>query len=230
MKKSATQHAVEIIQEGIQKGIYPIGEALPGQRQLAEEMGIGRPAIREAISALEGLGLLTVEPGRGVFVVDPESFSGRWRFASRYTLDDVYTVRASLESLAVQLTSQKASLAQINSLDDYVDQLDVAVKQADLPAMADADRAFHRRLAELSGNALLQEILDTFDMVISESKNIAFLDSSPKTPRAVVNEHKAIVTSLKKKNAGDAIRDIQNHILNAQKRAHRVRDNEEPSS
>src|SRR5690606_26397736 len=68
MKKSAPQHAAEMIQQRIRNGDYAVGSALPGQRQLAEVLKVGRPAIREAISALEGLGIVEVQPGRGVFV------------------------------------------------------------------------------------------------------------------------------------------------------------------
>jgi GntR family transcriptional repressor for pyruvate dehydrogenase complex len=224
--RTASQYAAEMIQQGIEKGLYPVGDALPGQRQLAEEMGVGRPAIREAISALEGLGLLTVQAGKGVFVTEPETFSGRWRFGSRYSLEDVYAVRASLESLSVQLITQQTGAVDLDSLDRLVDQLEVAVGQADLAAMATADRGFHRRLAELAGNPLLQEILDTFDMVITESKNIAFLDTSGKNHREVVAEHRAIIASLRARNAEAASRDIKQHILNAQNRAHRVRSKE----
>jgi GntR family transcriptional repressor for pyruvate dehydrogenase complex len=222
IKRSAAQQVADNIQERIQQGVYPIGGALPGQRLLAEEMGVGRPAIREAISALEGLGMLTVEPGRGVFVADPASNAGGWRFASRYSLEDVYAVRATLESLSVQLAAQHASLAQINSLDTFVDDLEAAVNRGDLPAMATADRSFHRHLAELSGNPLLREMLDTFDTVITESKSIAFLDDSGKNHREVVAEHKAIVAALKAKDGEAASRSIKSHITNAENRAHRV--------
>ena len=223
VKPTAAQHAVNIILEGIQSGAYPVGQALPGQRVLAEELGVGRQAIREAISALEGLGYLHVEAGRGVFVVEPEAAGARWRFASQYTLDDVYAVRGALESLSVQLVAVTAPLAKIHSLDALVDQLETAVDRSDLPAMIRADSQFHRRLAELSGNPLLLEILDTFNMVMTETKNIAFLDTPETNHRSVVAEHRGIVASLKAKDPAAASRDILAHIVNAQKRAHRVR-------
>ncbi|PUA17669.1 FadR/GntR family transcriptional regulator [Glaciimonas sp. PCH181] len=223
VKQTVAQHTVEIIQEGIKTGTYPVGQALPGQRVLAKELGVGRQAIREAISALEGLGYLTVEAGRGMFVVEPEASGSRWRFASQYTIEDVYAVRTALESLSVQLIAVKVPLAKINCLDTLVNQLEAAVDDSDLPAMIKADSQFHRKLAELSGNPLLLEILDTFNMVMTESKNIAFLDTPETNHRSVVAEHRSIVVSLKAKDPEAASRDIKAHILNAQKRAHRVR-------
>ncbi|MDY7573042.1 FadR/GntR family transcriptional regulator [Actimicrobium sp. CCI2.3] len=222
-KQTATQRTVEIIQEGIKAGTYPVGQALPGQRVLAQELGVGRQAIREAISALEGLGFISVEAGRGTFVVQPDESEARWRFASQYTLEDVYAVRAALESLSVQLIAVKVPLKKINSLDTLVDQLEAAVDDGNLAAMSAADSQFHRKLAELSGNPLLLEILDTFNMVMTESKNIAFLDTSETNHRSVVAEHRGIVASLKKKDPEAASSDMKAHIVNAQKRAHRVR-------
>lgn len=222
-KRSAAQQVMELIQDGITKGKYRIGEALPGQRQLAEEMGVSRTALREAISSLEGAGLLTVQPGKGVFVSKSTPDSPRWRYESRYSLDDVYTVRATLESLSAQLAAQNASRKEINSLDDLVQELADATDRQDLAAMAAADRQFHRRLAEISGNPLLHEMLDAFDAVITESKNFAFLDTSGKNHREVLAEHRDIVAALKMRDGDAACQCIRSHITNAHARAERVK-------
>lgn len=220
MKKSAPQHAAEIIQQRIRSGKYPVGKPLLGQRLLAEELGVGRPAIREAISALEGLGLLQVEPGRGVFVRDPKAVrSARWRFAAQYSLENVYTVRASLESLSVLLATQRATLAEVKMLERLTDKLAAAVKSADLLAMSAADREFHRKLAEMSGNPLLLEMLDAFDVVITECRNLAFQDASTKHRTAPVLEHLQIIKAIKSGDANVAGRKMRTHILHAQARA-----------
>jgi len=220
MKKSAPQHAAEIIQQRIRSGKYPVGKSLPGQRLLAEELGVGRPAIREAISALEGLGLLQVEPGRGVFVRDPKAVrSAHWRFATQYSLENVYTVRASLESLSVLLATQRATLAEVKMLERLTDKLAAAVKAADLLAMAATDRAFHRKLAEMSGNPLLLEMLDVFDVVITEGRNLAFRDATSKHRTAPVLEHLQIIEAIKSGDANVASRKMKTHILHAQARA-----------
>jgi GntR family transcriptional repressor for pyruvate dehydrogenase complex len=220
MKKSAPQHAAEIIQQRIRSGKYPVGKPLLGQRLLAEELGVGRPAIREAISALEGLGLLQVEPGRGVFVRDPKAVrSARWRFAAQYSLENVYTVRASLESLSVLLATQRATLAEVKMLERLTDKLAAAVKTEDLLAMSAADRAFHRELAELSGNPLLLEMLDAFDVVMTECRNLAFQDARNKHRTAPILEHHQIIAAIKSGDANAASRKMKTHILHAKNRA-----------
>lgn len=220
MKQSATQHAAEIIQQRIRSGRYPVGEPLLGQRLLAEEFGVGRSAIREAISALEGIGLLQVEPGRGVFVRDPKTVqSARWRFAEQYSVENVYAVRASLESLSVLLATRRATLSEVKILERLTDKLATAVKSSDLLAMSAADRDFHRKLAEMSGNPLLLEMLDAFDVVITECKNLAFQDASAKHRTAPVLEHLQIIKAIKSGDANLACRKMKTHILHAQVRA-----------
>jgi GntR family transcriptional repressor for pyruvate dehydrogenase complex len=220
MKSSAPQHEAQVIQDRIRSGSYSVGEPLPGQRQLAQELGVGRPAVREAVSALEGLGLLQVEPGRGVFVRDPKKLRpGRWRFASRYSVEDVYGVRASLEALSVVLATKRAKAADVRQLDRMTEQFAAAVHSGDLLAMAAADRAFHRQLAQMSGNPLLREMLDTFDEVMTEGRNLAFQDARSKQRHAPIAEHQRIVMAIKSGNAEAAGRKMTNHILQAQKRA-----------
>jgi GntR family transcriptional repressor for pyruvate dehydrogenase complex len=220
MKKSAPQRAAEAIQQRIRSGKYPVGESLPGQRLLAEQLGVGRPAIREAVSALEGLGMLQVEAGRGVFVRDPNAARvARWRFAKQYSLADVYTVRASLESLSALLATKRSTPAAVKVLDRLANKLASAVQSGDLLAMAAADRAFHRKLAEVSGNPLLMEILDVFDVVITEGRNLAFHDASSKHRNAPVLEHREIIEAIKSGDANAASKKMTTHILHAQSRA-----------
>jgi GntR family transcriptional repressor for pyruvate dehydrogenase complex len=224
VKKTAPLLAAEIIQQRIRTGAYPPDAALPGQRELAEQLGMGRPAIREAISALEGLGLLRVEPGRGVFVVAPGApVTGRWRFETRYRLEDVYVVRAALESVSVLLATGRASASSLKELDKLVDRLADAVGREDLLEMSLADRDFHRKLTELSGNIFLQDMLDSFDPVLTESRNVAFADSNRKNRQAPVIEHREIVEFIRAGNAEAASRSMKRHIAHAQTRSEPIR-------
>jgi GntR family transcriptional repressor for pyruvate dehydrogenase complex len=220
MKKSAPQHAAEMIQLRIRDGEYAVGSTLPGQRQLADELGVGRPAIREAISALEGLGIVEVRPGRGVFVTDPNAPGvAQWRFASQYLPADVYAVRGSLESLAVRIAARRATTEQISHLEQLVDELAHAGERGDVLAMSAADRGFHRTLAEIAGNPLLLEILETFDKVMTESLNVPFRNPNRSHLAAPALEHRRIVEAIRARDEQTASGMMEHHIINAQSRA-----------
>lgn len=76
VKRSSSQvtdQAVEIIHERIQNGIYPVGSALPSQRELSSELGISRASLREALTRLAALGLLNIMAGKGAYVTALES-------------------------------------------------------------------------------------------------------------------------------------------------------------
>ena len=59
---------VEKLRQALARGQWRSGEMLPGQRELAEQMGISRPSLREAVTVLETLGLVRSMPGKGVLV------------------------------------------------------------------------------------------------------------------------------------------------------------------
>ena len=218
-KKSAPMLAGQVIQEKIRSGEFPLDSALPGQRELAKILGIGRPAIREAISALEGLGLLRVEPGRGVFVASPGAASTRrWRFEARYSLDHVYAVREALETLSVRLATDRATAPDLKELKNLAKRLKKAVDNDDLIEMSLADSEFHRKLALVSGNGLLLEMLDWFKTILTESRNIAFANPDPARRSEPSIEHTKIIEAMEKRDRIAAARLMKTHITNARSR------------
>ncbi|MFP5463146.1 MAG: FadR/GntR family transcriptional regulator, partial [Gammaproteobacteria bacterium] len=90
---------VEKLRQALARGQWRTGEMLPGQRELAEQLGISRPSLREAVTVLDTLGLVRSLPGKGVLVLDaeaaqPEHLSDGVGTAS---LADVLELRYTLE-------------------------------------------------------------------------------------------------------------------------------------
>src|SRR5256885_10650724 len=63
-------NAARVIREWIEGGVYPVGALLPSQRDLSEQLGISRTSLREALSTLQGLGLVVARPGKGMYVTE----------------------------------------------------------------------------------------------------------------------------------------------------------------
>ena len=110
---NVTQAVVAALQGMIRDGTFKSGAALPPQRELAKQLGVSRASLREAVSILGTLGQLSIEQGRGTFLVSVVDSArsgetvGTWRFATRYSPEEVYQFRLIAESQAVQLAAMK---------------------------------------------------------------------------------------------------------------------------
>ena len=191
---------------------------LPGQRQLAAELGVSRASLREAIAMLESLGLLRSEPGRGVFIVrpgeaHPASGIDRWRFQARYALRDVYIVRSELEELAAAMAAGVVTAAGLATLRATIERMRAGADAGDLVAMAEADRAFHAAVVEIAGSPMLRDLSDSVAAVVDSSRQVAFAD--PNRVREPIREHERILDALASGSPRAARRAMRTHIRRA---------------
>jgi GntR family transcriptional regulator, transcriptional repressor for pyruvate dehydrogenase complex len=149
--RSVSDHLQAMILRG---GLKP-GDRLPSQRDLALQLGVSRPSLREAISVLEAMGLLSVRVGSGVYVAPPSARAPLWRFADRCSPRDVYEARLGLEGYAARLAAQRASVTDTRHLDAATAAMREALAADDIAAMAAADAAFHDLVFTLAANPVL---------------------------------------------------------------------------
>jgi GntR family transcriptional repressor for pyruvate dehydrogenase complex len=210
------------LQRRIQAGDWASAGKLPGQRELATELGVSRASLREAVILLEGLGLLRSEPGRGVFIARPGekglgSAYGRWVFHERYALQDVYLVRSRLEELAVMLAAKAVTSSGIARLQATVTQMQLAAVNGDLVTMSEGDQAFHTCLMELAGSTLLHDLLASIEDVIEGSRRVAF--ANPDRVEEPIAEHQRIIDALAQGDAEQAKLAMRSHINNVADRS-----------
>ena len=149
--RTVSDHLQALILRG---GLQP-GDRLPSQRDLAEQLRVSRPSLREAVSVLEAMGLLTIRVGSGVYVAPRSSRAPLWRFADRCSPRDVYEARYGLEGYAARLAAQRASSADTERLAATTAAMRDALAADDIAAMAAADAAFHDGVFALAGNPVL---------------------------------------------------------------------------
>jgi GntR family transcriptional regulator, transcriptional repressor for pyruvate dehydrogenase complex len=149
--RAISDHLQALILRG---GLKP-GDRLPPQRDLAEQLGVSRPSLREAISVLEAMGLVSVRVGSGVYVAPQSARAPLWRFADRCSPRDVYEARCGLEGYAARLAAQRASAADTRRLDDTTSAMRNALAADDIAGMAAADAAFHDLVFALAANPVL---------------------------------------------------------------------------
>jgi GntR family transcriptional regulator, transcriptional repressor for pyruvate dehydrogenase complex len=148
-------------------GAVPPGGRIPSERQLAESLGVNRPAVREAIRALGFLGLLEVRQGSGTYFRGPDQelllrlFEWTLLFGDGKARDLLET-RADLEIIASGRAAERRHEADVVALGALLERMRVS-DQAGFP---DADLAFHAKLAELAGNVVLEDMLASIRAVI----------------------------------------------------------------
>ena len=149
--RNVSDHLQALILQG---GLKP-GDRLPSQRDLALQLGVSRPSLREAISVLETMGLVSVRVGSGVYVAPPSARAPLWRFADRCSPRDVYEARLGLEGYAARLAAQRVSATDARHLDAATTAMRDALAADDIAAMATADAAFHDLVFTLAANPVL---------------------------------------------------------------------------
>ena len=205
MHPSVAQHvrAAEVFGRKIVSGEFRPGAVVPKASDLARQMSISRPAMREAIKLLTGKGLLELTPRRGTVVrpreawnrLDPDVLS--WQMGdvpSAAFVRDLYEVRRIVEPEAAALAAQRAPSDRIADIERALLTLSNAAPSTALSVQADVD--FHLSILAASGN----DFLASFGPVIRTSlgMTIKFQRRSCHTAEHFVPDHRAIVDAIRR--------------------------------
>jgi GntR family transcriptional regulator, transcriptional repressor for pyruvate dehydrogenase complex len=145
--------------EDIASGGTSVGDRLPTENQLAENFGVSRPVVREALTRLASDGFIASRQGAGTFVRNRPP-SRLLQFASASGLSDFlssFEVRIALEGESARLAAARRSDDDIARITATIRELEAGIAAG--TATTDSDFDFHRAIARASGNILLAEIL-----------------------------------------------------------------------
>lgn len=184
----------DVVYEHLKEAIL-VGKLLPGERllevELAEQMGVSRTPVREAMRRLEREGLVVLRPFRGAEVVR----------VPRERAEQLFQVREALECLTARLVAARAGPADILLLRSIIEQAEVAARNGDYPGVNALNRRFHGELARMSGNIPLVTLFEQIQDHINLLRATAL--SRPGRPEEAIREHADIVDAVA---AGDADR------------------------
>ena len=203
----------------ILEGSLKPGDRLASERDLAVELGVSRPSLREAIQKLVSKGLLTTRHGGGTTVTDrlEAPFVDPWQqmLDGHPTLQaDLLEFRHMLEAQAAYLAAERATDADIERLDAAVAALDAVYASNDLSACIDTDVAFHQAIAEAAHNVLIGHLTASLLRVIHGhiSRNLEHLHARPQRWDQLQTQHHAIWRAIREHRPEDAARATQEHI------------------
>jgi DNA-binding GntR family transcriptional regulator len=192
------------VAERLRQRIYS-HELKPGtwvdEQSLAEEYGISRTPLREALKVLASEGLVTLKPRRGCYVNQ----------VSESDLDDIFGVMSLLESEAARLAASKAGKADLTALESIHAGLEAAARARDIDHFFEANQAFHRKVQDIAGNHWLTQVIEDLRKMIKLSRHHSLFGDG--RLEQSLEEHRAIVAALLARDAEAAARLMHDHIL-----------------
>lgn len=179
----------------ISSGAFAVGDRLPAERELAIEYGASRPAVREALIALEVQGFIEVRVGSGAYVARLPGQGEQPGFA--ITAFELTEARSMFEGEAAALAALHITEPQLEQLDRLVHAIAVENRHAEVTE--EADRDFHLTIALATRNAGVQRTIEDLWHLRSTSPECALLHAKARDAkvRPVVEEHAAIVQALR---------------------------------
>ena len=180
------------------------GVIVPGTRmmevELAEEMGVSRTPIREAIRKLEKEGLVTIEPRRGAY-------------ASQISTEDmveILEVRQNMEGLAAFFAASRMQPEQMEELKNISTKYNKAVTDRDMESMIKYDTRFHRIIVESCNNKILVQMIEQLQELVLRFRYIYYDDF--KRAENMPEEHYMILSAIENKDADAARAAADLHI------------------
>jgi len=177
-------------------------ELAPGswidELKLAEEYGISRTPLREALKVLATEGLVTMKVRRGAYVTE----------VSDSDLADVYHLLALLESDAAEVVAFKATDAQLKELQGLHNELEKAVKNRE--RFFEINEAFHMRLLEIANNRWRDQMVADLRKVMKLNRHNSLLKSG-RIEESLL-EHRAIMAALVARNVGETAQRMREHF------------------
>ena len=179
-------------------------ELTPGtwidEQKLAEQYGISRTPLREALKVLASEGLVTLKPRRGCYVTE----------ISERDLDEVFTVMSMLEGECARTSATKASAADLERLRAIHADLENAAAAGDIDGFFEANQAFHQEVQHIAGNRWLTQAITDLRKVIKLSRHHSLFSDG--RLRQSLAEHRGLLDALSRRDVARSEQLMREHI------------------
>lgn len=197
---SVPQAVVQQVLYMIKDGTWQVGEKLPPQRQLAQELQVGLSSLREALQTLRSMGVLEIRRGQGMFVSRSqgqivERVLNLALTLNRDEMEDFLDARRAVEGGLAFLAAKHASDEQIERLQALLDTMGELLKYDSDASLDKLDLAFHKLVAEMSNSHLLSYLGDILFESLEE-----FLPMIPHTTQGL-QKHIAVFQAIVHRDA-----------------------------
>ncbi len=212
-KVSVIDMAVSQIKKLISSGKYSVGEKLPGEEYLRDNIGVSRSTVREALRVLQAQGFVEIIRGRGAFVASKEGMTGstvNWFSAHHLEISDFMEVRIALEPVAAKLAIERASEEEIAALEALFVKFEKKLEKGQCANLAELDERFHTAIFDMTHNKLMIGLNSSISAAFKEYRSRAF-DCAERASHAL-EPHREILNSIKKRDVKTAQKAVLAHL------------------
>ncbi|WP_300709723.1 FadR/GntR family transcriptional regulator [Limnohabitans sp.] len=213
----------EQLRQLMASGEFAVGSRLPAERDLATQLGVSRPSVREALIALEVEGMIEVRTGSGIYV---QSTTRPKRSVSSRTTDtpaqwgplEVMSARILVESEVAALAANNAQKKDLQAIRAGLQKMALEAAQDEVPRWG--DEAFHEAIAQACGNSVLLDTVQRFWLARNGPlfERLGDYFEHPQSWQAAIAEHQAVLQAIEAHDPSAARKAMQKHLKQAYKR------------
>ncbi len=195
---------------------FSVGDKLPNELNLSEELGVSRTTLREAIRILVAYDILEIRRGKGTFVTEkalkqPQELEQL--SAMKVNAKDLYEMRLIFEPEAAYFAAMRGTDTEIKRILDYGKRIEHKIKNGE--DRTKEEHAFHKAIAQATHNEFMNKLMPILYQAIS--KGVVLSSQSDKAVNDTVGDHKMIMEFLEQRNAEGARSAMKIHIMHAMK-------------
>ncbi len=195
---------------------FSVGDKLPNEMELSEELHVSRTTLREAVRILVAYNLLEVRRGKGTYVTekvleqpqDLEQLS-----AVRVNAKDLYEMRLIFEPEAAYLAAVRGTDAEIKRILEYGERIEDEIRSG--RDRTNDEHSFHKAIAQATHNEFMNKLMPILYQAIS--KGVVLSTQSEKAMKDTLGDHRIIMEFLEQRNAEGARNAMRIHIMHAMK-------------
>jgi DNA-binding FadR family transcriptional regulator len=210
------EQIVSQIEQRIEKGELKVGDQLPSERELAEQLAVSRTAVREAVKALREKGLVEILAGRGTFITNGTTDKIRnslgllMKFGTINGDAYLVEVREILEPEIAAIAATRITDEYIVAMQDAVNIMEVATASKDSETFVEADLDFHLALAEATQNPIIPALMDSvIDLLREQRKRTGNVSGGLARGQ---HHHKLILDAVTKRDSQAARQAMCDHL------------------
>jgi GntR family transcriptional repressor for pyruvate dehydrogenase complex len=216
-RTTLTEAAFEQLIEYVVKGTWKAGDRLPPERELCQQFGIARTSLREALKAMELVGMLDSRVGDGTFVCARSEFLSRpllWAFTGtdHEELQEIMEARAIIEENLAGLAAERGSASEVECIKDAINEMRACIKAGS--SILEADMSFHLAVASAAHNEVLRNAVQLLRNITRQW--LAYKVLIPNVASSVLKRHETIYRAIAAHKPDVARQEMRRHLRETQ--------------